>query len=80
MKVRVNQPYWSYLDAYQYLERALNLGFTGALTDDPHITDCCPRLNISWTIGRKAQMCLLAETSTSSSQYRKVGEWTVARG
>ena len=28
------QPYWSYHDAYQYLERPLNLKFAGALTDD----------------------------------------------
>jgi zinc transport system substrate-binding protein len=31
------QPYWSYHDAYQYLERSLNLKFAGALTDDLHI-------------------------------------------
>ena len=32
-----SRPYWSYHDAYQYLERPLNLRFAGALTDDPHI-------------------------------------------
>lgn len=31
------KPYWAYHDAYQYLERSLNLKFAGALTDDPHV-------------------------------------------
>ena len=28
------RPYWSFHDAYQYIERPLNLRFAGALTDD----------------------------------------------
>ena len=31
------RPYWAYHDAYQYLERSLNLKFAGAMTDDPHV-------------------------------------------
>jgi zinc transport system substrate-binding protein len=64
--------YWSYHDAYQYLERALNLKFAGALTDDPHIAPTAAQIKYLMNNRPKAQMCLLAETSASSSQYRKL--------
>jgi zinc transport system substrate-binding protein len=67
-----SKPYWSYHDAYQYLERALNLKFAGALTDDPHIAPTAAQIKYLMDNRPKAQMCLLAETSASSSQYRKL--------
>mgnify|MGYP003604404475 FL=1 len=66
------KPYWSYHDAYQYLERALNLKFAGALTDDPHIAPTAAQIKYLMDNRPKTQMCLLAEKTASSSQYRKL--------
>ncbi|WAU73413.1 metal ABC transporter substrate-binding protein [Acinetobacter sp. TR11] len=66
------KPYWSYHDAYQYLERALNLKFAGALTDDPHIAPTVTQIKFLKDNRPKAQMCLLAEVSASRSQYQKL--------
>ena len=67
-----SKPYWSYHDAYQYLERALNLKFAGALTDDPHIAPTAAQIKYLKDSRPKSKMCLLAETSASSSQYQKL--------
>ena len=40
------KPYWSYHDAYQYLERSLNLKFAGALTDDPHVAPTAAQIKV----------------------------------
>lgn len=66
------KPYWSYHDAYQYLERALNLKFAGALTNDPHIAPTAAQIKYLKDSRPKIQMCLLAEISASSSQYRRL--------
>ena len=67
-----SKPYWSYHDAYQYLERALNLKFAGALTDDPHIAPTATQIKYLKDNRPKKQMCLLAEISTAPSQYQKL--------
>ncbi len=64
------QPYWSYHDAYQYLERALNLKFAGALTDDPHIAATASQLKYLSDSRPKPSMCLLAEGNANQNQYR----------
>ena len=66
------KPYWSYHDAYQYLERALNLKFAGALTNDPHIAPTISQIKYLKDSRPKTQMCLLAESSANSSQYQKL--------
>lgn len=66
------KPYWSYHDAYQYLERALNLKFAGALTDDPHIAPTVTQIKYLKDSRPKTQMCLLAESSASPNQYQKL--------
>jgi zinc transport system substrate-binding protein len=66
------KPYWSYHDAYQYLERALNLKFSGALTDDPHIAPTAAQIKYLKDNRPKTQMCLLAEISATLSQYQKL--------
>ena len=66
------KPYWSYHDAYQYLERALNLKFAGALTDEPHIAPTLAQIKYMNDNRPFAQMCLLAEAHTSPSQYQKL--------
>ena len=53
--------YWAYHDAYQYLERALNLKFAGALTDDPHVAPTMAQIKYLNDSRPSRNMCLLAE-------------------
>lgn len=66
------QPYWSYHDAYQYLERALNLKFAGSLTNDPHIAPTVAQIKYLNDHRPNPKMCLLAEGHTSQNQYMKL--------
>ncbi len=68
------RPYWAFHDAYQYLERPLNLKFSGALTDDPHVAPTVAQIKYLHDSRPSAKMCLLAESSASPSQYRKLGD------
>ncbi|NAR69321.1 metal ABC transporter substrate-binding protein [Acinetobacter haemolyticus] len=67
-----SKPYWSYHDAYQYLERALNLKFAGALTDDPYIAPTAAQIKYLNDNRPKTQMCLLAEISANQNVYRRL--------
>ena len=67
-----SKSYWSYHDAYQYLERALNLKFAGALTDDPHIAPTAAQIKYLNDNRPKTQMCLLAEISANQNVYRRL--------
>ena len=67
------QPYWSYHDAYQYLERSLNLSFAGALTDDPHVAPTLAQIKFLKDHRPQSKMCLLAEGHANQSQYQKLG-------
>ena len=66
------RPYWSYHDAYQYLERALNLKFMGALTDDPHVSPTVAQIKYLQDTRAQTKMCLLAEGHANANQYRKL--------
>ena len=66
------QPYWAYHDAYQYLERALNLKFAGSLTNDPHIAPTVAQIKYLNDHRPNAKMCLLAEGHASKNQYMKL--------
>lgn len=66
------RPYWSFHDAYQYLERPLNLRFAGALTDDPHIAPTLAQIKYLNDSRPYSKMCLLAEVHASSAQYKKL--------
>lgn len=66
------QPYWAYHDAYQYLERALNLKFAGSLTNDPHIAPTVAQIKYLNDHRLSRKMCLLAEGHASKSQYMKL--------
>ncbi|WP_298145194.1 zinc ABC transporter substrate-binding protein [uncultured Acinetobacter sp.] len=68
-----NKSYWAYHDAYQYLERPLNLKFAGALTDDPHVGATAAQIKYLNDNRPYRQMCLLAEGHASKSQYQKLG-------
>ena len=64
--------YWSYHDAYQYLERPLNLKFAGAMTDDPHVAPTVAQIKYLNDSRPYQKMCLLAEGHASENQYRKL--------
>lgn len=66
------RPYWSYHDAYQYLERPLNLKFMGALTDDPHVSPTVAQIKYLQDTRVQSKMCLLAESHASAGQYKKL--------
>lgn len=74
-QIRVNstQPYWALHDAYQYLERSLNLKFAGSLTQDPHMGATLAQIKYLNDSRPQAKMCLLAESGASPSQYKKLG-------
>lgn len=69
----VAQPYWSFHDAYQYLEGALHLKFAGALTADPHMAPTIAQIKYLNDHRPQAKMCLLAESNASANQYKKLG-------
>lgn len=63
--------YWSYHDAYQYLERPLNLRLAGALSTDPHIPATVTQIKYLNDHRPYPQMCLLAE-GQANNQYQKL--------
>ena len=65
--------YWAFHDAYQYLERPLNLKFAGALTDDPHVAVTMGQIKYLNDARPYRKMCLLAEANVSANQYQKLG-------
>ncbi|MFW2149006.1 metal ABC transporter solute-binding protein, Zn/Mn family [Acinetobacter sp. TY1] len=67
------KPYWAFHDAYQYLERPLNLKFAGALTDDPHVAATVAQIKYLNDTRPVTKMCLLAEGSATPAQYSKLG-------
>ncbi|WOE41719.1 metal ABC transporter solute-binding protein, Zn/Mn family [Acinetobacter chinensis] len=66
------KPYWSYHDAYQYLERVLNLKFAGALTEDPHVAPSIAQIKYLNDSRPMPRMCLLAEGHAGKNQYGKL--------
>lgn len=68
-----NKPYWSLHDAYQYLERPLNIKFAGSLTEDPHMAPTVAQIKYLNGTRPLKTMCLLAESTANPSQYRKLG-------
>ncbi len=68
-----SQAYWSYHDAYQYLERPLNLKFAGALTEDPHVAATISQIKYLNDNRPNSKMCLLAEANANPAQYRSLG-------
>ncbi|WOE30727.1 MULTISPECIES: metal ABC transporter solute-binding protein, Zn/Mn family [unclassified Acinetobacter] len=68
----MSHPYWAYHDAYQYLERPLNLKFAGALTADPHVAPTLAQIKYLNDHRPYRRMCLLAEGHASANQYQKL--------
>jgi zinc transport system substrate-binding protein len=72
-RVPQDNAYWAYHDAYQYLERPLNLHFAGALTNDPHVAPTVAQIKYLNDSRPFKRMCLLAEGHASKNQYQKLG-------
>lgn len=75
-QIRINdglKPYWSLHDAYQYLERPLNIKFAGSLTEDPHMAPTVAQIKYLNDNRPLKTMCLLAESTANPSQYSKLG-------
>lgn len=53
--------YWAYHDAYQYMERALNLKFAGALSVDHDLSPTAAQIQYLLQHRSQNTMCLLAE-------------------
>ncbi|MFB2538199.1 MULTISPECIES: metal ABC transporter solute-binding protein, Zn/Mn family [unclassified Acinetobacter] len=66
------QPYWAYHDAYQYLERSLNLKYAGGLTADHHLAPTAAQIVNLNKSRPKPNMCLLAEYDADSSLQQKL--------
>lgn len=61
------QPYWAMHDAYQYVERALNIKMVGALTEDPHLPVTASQLKYLNDNRARPRMCLLVEADTNQN-------------
>lgn len=64
--------YWSYHDAYHYIERPLNIKLAAALTSDPHVPATVSQIKYLNDTRPYSKMCLLAEGAASESQYQKL--------
>ena len=70
--VATTKPYWAFHDAYQYLERPLNLKFAGALTQDSHMAPTITQIKYLSDNRPMPKMCLLAEGHASTNQFQKL--------
>lgn len=68
------KPYWAYHDAYQYLERALNLSFAGALTPDHHLSPKASRFRTLNEMRPQPVMCLASQINVSDGIRAKLGD------
>ncbi|WP_076879047.1 metal ABC transporter solute-binding protein, Zn/Mn family [Alkanindiges hydrocarboniclasticus] len=74
----VARPYWAYHDAYQYLERSLNLNFKGSLTVEHDLPPTIRQL--AWLQQQRPQlkngtiypMCLLAEGHADPATLKRL--------
>lgn len=72
------RPYWAYHDAYQYLERSLNLSFKGSLTVEHDLPPTIRQL--AWlqqhrpllNNGNTQPMCLLAEGNMDAATLKRL--------
>ncbi|MCF9034143.1 zinc ABC transporter substrate-binding protein [Acinetobacter nectaris] len=71
-RYKVPAQYWTYHDAYHYLERSLNLEIAGVLTPDPHVPPTVSQIKYLNDHRPYHRMCLLAEGEASSNQYQKL--------
>jgi zinc transport system substrate-binding protein len=64
--------YWAYHDAYQYVERALNLQFAGALTTDLEVAPTLSQIQYLNSTRPQKTMCLLAEAHANQDLTQRL--------
>lgn len=66
------RPYWAYHDAYQYIEKSMQLQFAGSLTADEEIAPTASQLR--WLDEQRPakQMCLIAESKPAKGLLVKL--------
>lgn len=70
---KTQRTYWAYHDAYQYLEKPLNLQFAGALTTDPDLPPSVGQL--IWLTQHRPHtnaVCLFAERQPNAALIAKL--------
>lgn len=72
------KPYWAYHDSYQYLERAANLEFAGALTPDHHLSPKASQLKFLAQHRPQEQMCLASQGPVSAGIQNKLAPLVVS--
>ncbi len=65
-------PYWAYHDAYQYLEKPLNLRLVGSLTTDHHLAPKASQIRRISEQRPLRQMCLVSPTPPSKGLLAKL--------
>jgi len=79
-KVQANRSpksYWSYHDAYHYLEPALKLNFAGSLSSDHHLEPTASQIKWLSDHRPKKQMCLISEGAPKKGLIAKLNPVTV---
>lgn len=71
-KTQQPMPYWTYHDAYQYLESSLNLQLIGSLSTDHHLAPKASQLR--WLNEQRPakQMCLITENKATKGLLAKL--------
>lgn len=64
--------YWAYHDAYQYLERSLQIKFAGALTADHELPSTAAQIKYLQQSRPQKKMCLLTEANVHQEVLRKL--------
>ena len=67
-------PYWAYHDAYQYIEQAAGLKFSGALTPDHHLAPKASQFRVLNSARPQPVMCLVSQGAVSDGVKNKLGE------
>ena len=67
-----NRPYWAYHDAYQYIEKSMQLQFAGSLTFDEEVAPTASQLR--WLDEQRPtkQMCLITESALAKGLLAKL--------
>lgn len=68
----VDRYYWAYHDAYQYLERALQLKFSGSLSADHDLSPTIAQIKYLIQNRPKQNMCLLAEYHADQAVIKRL--------
>lgn len=66
-------PYWVYHDAYQYIEKYVNIRFAGGLTPDHHLSPKASQIKHLASTRPSPTMCLISQGAVSNGIVNKLG-------